>query len=1241
MPVSLRELFLIVRAEDHASKQLRMVGGSLRALGKESAVAEQRMRMQNRAAAMQAAIAQRQARIGAFPAEEKAALAERARLTEQVGLAEQNLAQARATRGIKESDLNRREMARMARLSKMEQRVSAAAGMKGGGLASHMRAVNRQLDAERLARYDAGIASLDAQERRLALSVMAANNQLGRQAIGMSKMSSAHDVEKTKLAEDVAAYEAYNKELQHFERTAPRVARLQRIRSAAQGIAAGGRTAMFAGGIAAAGIGFAAAGAARLATQSSLAATQAVSSIEQVGKRTQQVQSGILKQMQQFPASADEMSQAIYDIFSGTNIQQANKGLKLMALFNKAAVAGQSDLNTATQGGITVMNAYGLQVKQMPGIMNKMFSAVRFGRTNFTDFNNSLNQLVPAFKSANQSINVMFGSLAFLTRRMPSVRMASTSLARATEILANPTMVKGLKKVGVSIADVHGNLLPLPQVISNILQKFPSLAKGKNVMAWIKDISNQQGTIQARRALTFLFRQFPQYSQMLKQVSGDTNEFNRSWKALKDTPAVQLQVAINQFKALALTIGQDAIPGIINLVKPLREAVKWFDKLPGSTKSTISTFLVYGAALALVGGALTTVVANLVSLYTTLRIGQLLSAGGALKSMSNMAKLLGLTLMGDAVAAEALTASLAAMAPYLAIGAVVALAAAWLLFGKNIRSTQGQIDDMNDALDHLSKNAKEAVPQLNKVASTTEKLRTSTQDYADTATKFMKGDGKRFGFGLSMGINQAKGHMQELDKIAQRTFADFVKIAEEGKKLNKVQAGQGAASMAKFAGLSAQSSELVSFASRMTGKLPTTDMLGAIKTFGAKAAVIFAQVAQSAHHMMTGHELDNAVALNQKHLVKLITFVQRHHRLPKWFLTIDARKAQADTKKVHGDAKKLGRDAVMMKVKANVAEAESKFNKVHQKAIHITKQEKYVAKIDANIQPLLQGLTTAEQQSLASGARAAAAFMAGWDTKTKSHSPSKEFEKRGRWVMQGIKKGLLKEAGGMQQAMKSIVDTMAQTWTSLHDTMAGFQPLFGGPKADIISTIVGFGAKPGIGLLTQDMRGQLTKMKQWTHAMHQLAKVGAPPAMLAQLWQMGPDALPEVLSILQGTKRQRNQYFNLFRQQQKQINRATRGAFGTQLKIWDNMGKRAAFGILTGLHEVEPQLIKLFKHIAKEMFHPHHAGGGGSGKKSGGKAETHYHYHAPAYVAGTSHVSWMKKSRFDFERHVGKLPRTA
>jgi hypothetical protein len=121
------------------------------------------------------------------------------------------------------------------------------------------------------------------------------------------------------------------------------------------------------------------------------------------------------------------------------------------------------------------------------------------------------------------------------------------------------------------------------------------------------------------------------------------------------------------------------------------------------------------------------------------------------------------------------------------------------------------------------------------------------------------------------------------------------------------------------------------------------------------------------------------------------------------------------------------------------------------------------------------------------------------------------------------------------------------------------------------------------------------------------------------------------------------------------------------------MGKQMAFGILTGLQDARPTLLKFFKKLAHEMFHSfkkhnkskspsmlYYAEGrnmmlglqagmdsvkprvpsvAGPVGLSGGGRHTHYHYHAPPYQTNMTEPGWTKRSRFDFERHIGKLPR--
>jgi len=1207
---------------------------------------------QNKALAMQEAIASKQQKRGLFSRENLRAQGDLNNLTREHALRTQRLNNYLKTRSTLEeklkADIGAREAADLEAGKAALRKQGFAAQALGGQVRSKLKPMIEARSATQLAE---GMAPLIMKQEQLALQVERSESAIEGQRIAMAKSASAQKAFAAGIESDRAALESlnhqirrdqaalaeFNAERARYERTAPRVARLERLRAGAQGLAAAGRTAMFAGGVGAVGLGFAATSAARLATESSLAATQAITSIQQVGKVTEQVQQGILSQMQKFPASADEMAKSIYEIFSGTNIQNSQKGLQLMATFNKAAVAGQSDLNTATQGGITVMNAYNKGVKDIIPIEQKMFSAVRFGRTTFTDFNNALNQLVPAFKSANQSIDTMFGSLAFLTRRMPSVRQASVALARATEILANPKMIEGLKKAGVNISDVHGNLLDLPVVLGRILKQYPELAKGKNVMQWVKELSNQTGTIQARKALTFLFRQFPQYSQMLKQVSGDTNEFTRSYKVMSQTPQVKLNVAINQFKALAIAIGKDAIPAIIQLLGPLTEAGTWFHNLSPGVKQTIATLAVFSSALLLVGGSLAVVIGGLTSMYATLRIAALVST--AATAFGELAA--GIALVSEALAAGEIAAALGliggglvALLPYVAVAA--AIAGGFYILTRTVHTTQDAIADVNKSLEGLKGRAAD-IGKINKAVDSTNKIMSDLTTNTREAQKANTGAGWKGTLFLKQNTKDAANQMHQLTNQTQHEVELLSQIAAAGEKVAKQAAGRGAVTLAKDAGLGARQQQNVAFISRMTGRLPTAELLGRFQEFGDKAIGIVATVAQATHKMMTGHELDTALKLNQGKLQRLFEFVQSHHKLPKWFLTLETKQADDSAKRVHSRAQMLAKQRFKVHFQDGTGPAMKGVSKLHLEAMH-TIQQRYKLRFAIDTGPVTTALGTLVGQAEIAGQNIASALHNGFAGAKgiKSGSPSKVFMKEGKNIIDGIKLGMVKEAGGVQAAFKSIIGTMSSEWSSLLSTMqSNAGTLFQGPRGDIISSIMGFGAKPGIGLLTQDLRAQTHKFSTWIHAVDRLRSMGAPPALVAQLWEMGPDSLPAVQSILAATKRQRKTYFGIFRRQQRLVRSGTQRAFLNETRIWKNMGKSAAFGLLTGLHDVKPELLRFFKGLAHEMFPTHHRGHGGGG---GGQKHVHYHYHAPNYVAGTSHRAHMRKSRFDYERHVRGLP---
>jgi TP901 family phage tail tape measure protein len=426
--------------------------------------------------------------------------------------------------------------------------------------------------------------------------------------------------------------------------SASQLARRQAWRNIGAGAAVVGSTGRAVrnfGIVTAAGLGLAAKAYADFNEQASLAATQtgpAVGRTAQViTKNAGFIEKEILSMMKQFPASSQEMSQAAYDIYSSLDVNLSG-GMKLLRQFNKASVAGMTPLADVTNAGISVMNAFKMQVQDVEPALTRMFAGVRFGRMTFAEFTQSLNQIVPAFASAGQGFDTMVGSLAFLTRLMPSTRMASTALARLTEVVARKDFVAGMDKAGASIKNAKNQLLPLPDVIHQIGQRFPELRKGgldlqqffKLITALgksedIKKFSGDlkklraeglkgglEGTIQARRAFSHMIQNYEMLRGILFQVTKDNNEFAQSFNAQANSMGNRWKTFTNRIRSNVLEIGRDSTPAIMEAAKPLEKLLDWWQKLTPATRAHITQLAVWGGALAIVGGTVASMTAGLV-----------------------------------------------------------------------------------------------------------------------------------------------------------------------------------------------------------------------------------------------------------------------------------------------------------------------------------------------------------------------------------------------------------------------------------------------------------------------------------------------------------------------------------------------------------------------------------------------------------------------------------------------------
>lgn len=446
------------------------------------------------------------------------------------------------------------------------------------------------------------------------------------------------------IAESIALEGALAREAALVAAAQARAQRLENFQRRARLTTHAGSVAAMAGGI---GV-VAAAGAANRFAEfnrlSGAAATQlrgVGAPMAEIGKITGVVQTALLNMTREFPASADEMSQSLYDIASGmdfvdkrgrpleSTIGRFNQSVKLLKIANQAAVAGNVDLETSTEALITVLNNFDPALQNPTRRLEQLFAIVRFGRGTFAQFAPQFGRMAAAANAAGQTLNEAGAAVAFLSQRM-SQSQAVTAYTRLIQIMNRREFRAGFTDI-FKIPATEGKganerLRQLSDIIGIIATRAPGLRKGGTTLATLIQTITARGqdvltgkpghtglvsTENARIGITNLTKFANQYSNTLNNIRNDTNEWSASFAEMMKQPGVQWSIATNQFKALAIVIGQDVIPHVLRFIDFIGTLAHRYEELSPRTRRLIGMFTTWSSILLLLGGAFVTIVGGI------------------------------------------------------------------------------------------------------------------------------------------------------------------------------------------------------------------------------------------------------------------------------------------------------------------------------------------------------------------------------------------------------------------------------------------------------------------------------------------------------------------------------------------------------------------------------------------------------------------------------------------------------
>jgi TP901 family phage tail tape measure protein len=331
----------------------------------------------------------------------------------------------------------------------------------------------------------------------------------------------------------------------------------------------------------------------------------------------------------------DQVQPALYDIFSSIDVN-APQAAKLLRTIGQASVGGKVDMETSGRAIMGVLNAYKMNVGQATHVSDVLFQLVAKGVGTYQQFGTTIGRAIPSAVKANQTFEQTAAMMAFLTRNGLSAAMASASTGRALDAIANPKSIaafkdlgseaqgafkalgetKGVngatinfKKMSLSVLDAKGNIRPMVDIIHDLNNQLKGMTKEQKA-ATLQDVfKGSGGTIQAMR---FFNHALNDSNDLLGEMTTDMNNANgaaaSAYKTMANTPEAQFKLFKNRVHALSIEIGGDLIPIKLRLLTILARMVGWFNNLGAGTKKVIAYVLAFAAAGLVLLGLLLTLV---------------------------------------------------------------------------------------------------------------------------------------------------------------------------------------------------------------------------------------------------------------------------------------------------------------------------------------------------------------------------------------------------------------------------------------------------------------------------------------------------------------------------------------------------------------------------------------------------------------------------------------------------------
>jgi len=266
------------------------------------------------------------------------------------------------------------------------------------------------------------------------------------------------------------------------------------------------------------------------------------------------------------PQGIDVLAKGLYDLASsGVAAADAQYALKQASM---AATAGVTTVDTAVRAGMAVINAYGMNVKDLSSVYDLQFKTVEKGVLTYEEYARAIGNVLPSAASLGVSFEDLSAAIAQITLAGIDAQSATTYLARAFDEMVGKK--NKWADLGVAIFDASGEFRGMDAVIGDLSRQMTGLTTEQQKMKLETLEMREQG----QKAILALINNYGSFKNVIDETKKSHDAMAEAFGVQMNTFDAQAKLFKTELNVALEGLGSKILPILTVSLREVNEAAR-------------------------------------------------------------------------------------------------------------------------------------------------------------------------------------------------------------------------------------------------------------------------------------------------------------------------------------------------------------------------------------------------------------------------------------------------------------------------------------------------------------------------------------------------------------------------------------------------------------------------------------------------------------------------------------------